>query len=381
MIGGIRWLSPGPGSGYGDASEAYLSGLRAAGIPVSWTPLGFPSTEWDAPYGPVKGADLGGATHRDIADLPLEHDRVVVSSTPLWHDDLRSEADGRLLVAYTTWETDRLPDDYVAVLDRYDRVLVPSTFNAAVFESSGVRPPVRVVPHIARRPSIPLPARGGDGTFVFYVIASWTTRKAILDVVSAYLAAFTADDDVRLRIHTTPEDLVAVARAAPDAQPQSVAASFTLARALAGRRRAPEIRLSTRHLAREEVERLHADGDCFVLLSRGEGWGLGAFDAAVFANPVIVTGWGGTLDFLPDRYPYCVDYELVPTLTDGADHWWRPRAGERWAKARIDHGAALLRHVYEQRDEAREWGRTLRRSVTTRFAEADVTRRLLKALA
>ena len=36
MTLGIRWLALAPDSGFGDASEAYLSGLRAAGIPVSW---------------------------------------------------------------------------------------------------------------------------------------------------------------------------------------------------------------------------------------------------------------------------------------------------------------------------------------------------------
>jgi len=364
---GIRWLSVPPGSGFGDASEAYRDGLRAAGVPVGWTPLGYPSTEWDAPYGPVEAADPS-----------FEHDRVVVSSTPLWHDRLRADANGLLLATYTMWETDRVPGEYVTLLNRYDRVLVPTRFNAEIFESSGVVPPLHVVPQIARRPLIPLPARERDGTFVFYVIGTWTTRKAILDVVAAYLAAFTRGDDVRLLIHTTPEDLVAVQRGAA---PHERATAFTLAKALAGRQEAPQIKLSTRSLTREEVENLHANGDCFVLLSRGEGWGLGAFDAAVFGNPSIVTGWGATAEFLPEDYPYLVDYDLVATVTDEADFWWRPRAGERWARARIDHAATLLRRVYEQQDEAREWGGVLQHELTTRFAAPTVTRRLLDALA
>lgn len=34
MTGGIRWMSLAPGCGYGNAGEAYRTGLRAAGIPV-----------------------------------------------------------------------------------------------------------------------------------------------------------------------------------------------------------------------------------------------------------------------------------------------------------------------------------------------------------
>jgi glycosyltransferase involved in cell wall biosynthesis len=316
-------------------------------------------------------------------DLRIAHDTVIVCSTPLWHDQLSIEADGRQLVAMTAWETDRLPSESVAILNRYDRVLVPSRFNSQVFASSGVTTPVHVVPHIARRSrSRPAPRHGGK--FAFYLIATWTTRKAILDAVSAYLAAFSAADDVVLTIHTTPEDLIARARPArggASSDGHDRATWFTLANALAGHAKVPEITLSTKRLTREEIDALHLRGDCFVSLSRGEGWGLGAFDAAAFGNPVVVTGWGATREFLPDGYPYLVDYDLVPTTSEEPDAWWRPRAGEHWAKARTEHAATLLRHVFERRDEASEVGRALRSTVSLGFAEPRVTRCLLDALA
>jgi glycosyltransferase involved in cell wall biosynthesis len=382
-VTGIRWLSVRPGLGYGDASEAYLSGLRAAGIPITWTPLGWPSNS--RPYGFVTDADLGGVTHRDIANLAIEHDTVVVCSPPLWHRQLSVEAAGRLLVAYTTWETDRLPAGRVTVLNRYDRVLVPSRFNAAVFDASGVIAPIFVVPHIARpaRPTDIKPQPATGATFVFYLLAAWSTRKAILDTVAAFAAAFTDRDDVVLVIHTTPEDKIAAARPARGGQPAGQhdhATWFTLANALAGRRRLPKITLSTRWLTRAGVDALHLRGDCFVSLSRGEGWGLGAFDAAAHGNPVVVTGWGGTLEYLPSDYPYLVEYELVPTITEEPDVWWQPQPGEHWAKARIAHAASLLRHVFEHRDEARSWGGALKSSVSTKFAAARVTGGLIDAL-
>ena len=158
MTGGIRWLSFGPPSGYGTASEAYLRGLRAAGIPVCWTPLGWPSTVWGAPVGPLADPDLDGATHADIANRPVEHDTVVVHAPPFWHERMAQESEGRLLVAFTTWETDRLPPDWLDILGRFDRVVVPSEFNAEVFASSGLSVPIAVVPHIAR----PIRSRASD---------------------------------------------------------------------------------------------------------------------------------------------------------------------------------------------------------------------------
>jgi glycosyltransferase involved in cell wall biosynthesis len=386
MTQGVRWLSIVPGSGYGNASQAYLSGLRTAGVPVSWTPLGWPSDVWHLPYGPLLDPQLGGFTHRDVANIDIPHDTVVVDSIPIWSSQLAGESAPRRLVAFTTWETDRLPEESVAVLNRYDRVLVPSHFNRAVFESSGVTAPIRVVPHIA--PDVPAVSPDDrqqvDDRFVFYLIATWTTRKAIPDAVEAFLAAFTAEDNVRLVIHTTPNDLVAQARSQADdhgvRNPDQTATWFTLAHALAGRSEAPPIVLSTRHLVQSEVDALHLGGDCFVSLSRGEGWGLGAFDAAAFGNPVVVTGWGGTPEFLPPAYPYCVDYDLIPTIDDPPDAWWEPRGDEHWAKARVAHAAALLRQVFEHRSEARAWGGKLATHIRTNFESDEITLRLLEAI-
>jgi len=155
---------------------------------------------------------------------------------------------------------------------------------------------------------------------------------------------------------------------------------FTLAKALGGHANVPDIVLSTRSLSQAEMDELHTRGDCFISLSRGEGWGLGAFDAAAHGKPVIVTGWSAPREFLPLDYPYFVEYDLIPTVDDEPDAWWQPRDGERWAKARIPHATALLRHVFEQRKEARSWGRTSQVHIREDFNSTQITRRLLDAI-
>ena len=386
MTTGIRWLSFEPGGGYGDASAAYLSGLREAGVPVTWTPLGWPSTRWSTPLGPVESTHPGvdASVHRDIANLEIEHDTVVVSSTPLWNEELAREATGRHLVAYSTWETDLLPASSVALLNRYDAVLVPSRFNEAVFARSGVSAPIAVVPHCAQ-PRRPRSGRGRppEGPFVFYVVATWTTRKAILDTVLAFVEAFDQSDPVALVVHTTPVDFTAkwrieTGQTAPG--PYAEATWFTLASALAGRERLPEIRLNTRRLSAAEVDGLHDGSDCLVSLSRGEGWGLAAFDAAAAGNPVVVVRWGGIEDFVPADYPYCAGFDLVETSADLPDAWSTDEPDGRWARVDRAHAASLLREVFEHRDEARAWGGELARRVHGEFGRARVTGLLLRAL-
>jgi glycosyltransferase involved in cell wall biosynthesis len=385
VIAGVRWLSLGPGSGYGNASQDYIAGLRAAGVSVAWTPLEWAPNEWGLELGPVAEPDVAGFRHADLVGLQIEYDAAVVHSTPVWAEQLRRATGGRLLVAFTTWETDRLPPDRVEILNHYDRVIVPSQFNAEIFEASGVTKPIRVVPHIARDPRRPDARQrtNGGSTFVFYMIASWTTRKAILDAVEAFVSAFSDEDDVKLFIHTTATDLIAAANdERTDVSAQYRDASWhTLARALAGRAKLPEIVLSTRTLSDPEIEAVHRAGDCFFSLTRGEGWGLGAFDACAFANPVVITGWSATNEFLPAGYPYRVDYDLVATTSDPRDAWWAPRAGERWARARVANAATLLRYVFEHREEAARWGRELQANVLGNFDAERVTARLCDALA
>jgi hypothetical protein len=87
-------------------------------------------------------------------------------------------------------------------------------------------------------------------------------------------------------------------------------------------------------------------------LTRAEGFGLNVFDAALAANPVIVTGWGGQVDYLGPDYPLLVDYALAPMDADADDSWVDMIADHRWAVADHDDAVDKLRWVDSHRDEA-----------------------------
>jgi hypothetical protein len=76
---------------------------------------------------------------------------------------------------------------------------------------------------------------------------------------------------------------------------------------------------------------------------------LGAFDAAAHCNPVVMTGFGGQLDFLSPS-PYLVNFELVPVLDPQGFPSYSP--DQRWAEPDIDHAAALLREVAHNPSQA-----------------------------
>jgi glycosyltransferase involved in cell wall biosynthesis len=388
-VSGVRYLSHLPGSGQGDSAQEYLSGLRSAGVPVSWSPLGWNTGTWGPghPLAPVAGHDVGDFLHSDICNLAIDHDTTIVHSTPLWNEAWNGADRCHRRIAYTAFEADRLPAGWVTILNRYDAVLVPSKHNRQICQASGVAVPLTVVPHIARRPR-PAPTTEliavPDDAFLFYVIGPWTSRKAVPDTIRAFLSAFTAADDVALVVKTTREDRVALQRVwqgrDPDPGPHSGQSWLSLARLLAGHDAPPPIRLIAGDVPRAAIRQLHTRGDCFVSLSRGEGWSLCAFEAGACGNPVILTGWGGHMDYLPEGYPFCIDYELAPTVDDEPDDWFEFSRDQQWARADVKHGSALLREVYENRDLAREWGRRLQRQILENFTSDRVMPRLLGAL-
>jgi len=143
-------------------------------------------------------------------------------------------------------------------------------------------------------------------------------------------------------------------------------------------RRPPRIRLITDVQSESEIRRLHARGDCYVSLCRCEGWGLGAFDAAAHGNPVVMTGFGGQLDYLDRDLAYLVGYELVPVINPRAPLSYSP--DQRWAEPDVAHGARLLRDIAAHPAEARARGRALRERIVSRFGDRAVIAAVIPAL-
>jgi glycosyltransferase involved in cell wall biosynthesis len=329
-----RYLSLDEDSGYGVAAMRCLAALEQAGVPVAWTPFA-PGPSWGYPHEPVPGADLGDET------VVVAH--LVAEYLPM----VRARRPDAFLVAHTVWDTDRIPDHWIECLDAADLVVVPSRFSADAM--AAIKPPVAIVPHIAPAvaPSTaapPAPAAAPeipDDVVVFYTIAEWNERKAPFLTIEAYLQAFTGRDRVLLLVKTSHWDRRASAgdhRLSQAAGPGTTA--WSVARLLAAHPDPPAIRLITRSLTDREIAAIHGRGDCYVSLARGEGWGLGAFDAAAAGNPVITTGYGGQLDYLGDS-PQLVRFDLVPVDDPTGFPSYAPY--QRWAEPDVDHATALIR--------------------------------------
>lgn len=377
--GGWLYVSLDETSGYGVAADRCRAALAGSGLEMGWLPF-VPGSGWGLFYEPGFPLRPTGARATTGEAEPSDSSPVVVAHlVPEFFPRLRAEFPDALLVGHTVWETDRLPEHWPACLEATDLVVVPSAFSAAPMESAGLGTPVAVVPHVA--PDVDGVGSHhwlgvADDVTVFYTIAEWTDRKAVFHTIEAFLRAFSGRDNVLLVVKTTALDLRSDQVRRPGVG-RTGTTPFAVAGLLAGRADPPAIRLVTRPLSSAQVTGLHRRGDAYVSLARAEGWGLGAFDAAAFGNPVVTTAFGGQLDYLGDS-PHLVDYRLVPVQENSRTASYT--AEQHWAEADLDHAARLLRRIAEDPSAARADARRRASRLLETYSPAAVARAMRAAV-
>lgn len=371
---GIHYVSNCDHSGYATAARRAMRGLKSACVPFTWTRM-VPGRGWGLGYVPLEGPLRDGEFDGNCGhDSP--YGTLLAHLVPEYALRWRHREPDKRLILYTTWETDRIPGHWRFFLEQAELVLVPSTWNKEIFDNSGLRVPVQVLPHIAPASTLPPgpnPARIRPGDFVFLTINAWSTRKRMRSLIRCYLDAFTAADPVNLviktdaRCHDTPHSWFR--------RPSSAHVVRTLQKE---HRNPARITLLTRSVSEAEIMRLHAQADCYLSLTHGEGWGIGSFDAAAYGTPVIATDFGGALDYLTQRDAYLVGSRLVPVHNAQGRPSFMP--DQHWAEPDPVHTVELMRHVFANREEASARGRRLQQSIRKKFNEAAVTSRLLEIL-
>jgi hypothetical protein len=131
---------------------------------------------------------------------------------------------------------------------------------------------------------------------VFYSINVWDPRwRRSRQCFSAPLP----DDKVSLVLKTsTAIDASSLERRTAGGIPERIRALQDGIAAETGRPCAHVAVIAAEDVSGRVIDAVHATGDCYVSLSHGEGWGMGAFDAATLGKPVLIAPYGGPADYL-----------------------------------------------------------------------------------
>jgi glycosyltransferase involved in cell wall biosynthesis len=319
-------------TGYSGSALAFALGLDERGVALR--PLFLYGADHDEQV-------MMGRLHpriRQLQQTPLRLDVPQVVYAP---GDRFSKNSGAYRIGFTMLEADRLPASWVEQANQMDEVWTPTDWGAEVFRASGVRKPVYAVPlgidATIFRPGAPR-TRLAERT-VFLSIFEWGHRKGWDILLRAYRAAFRPSDPVLLLLKIDCRD--------PSMNPLP-----DLARLLPSP--APAVGLLyNQSLASARLVELYQAADCFVLPTRGEGWGMPILEAMACGVPAIATDWSGPTAFLRPENGYPLPIcGLVPTGSD------RPfYQGARWADPDEAALVELLRHVAAHPHERQAKGR------------------------
>ena len=319
--------------GIGEAARSTLRSLEAANIPyVLNSVIDYGSLNNDTTY--------TGFSDDNPYVFNLVHLNAPELANFVWYKGA-AYFRGRYNIGAWNWELASFPNEWLPHFQYHHEIWVPSKFAADAL--SRVSPvPVLRMPHSPAseqimgegldRSHFGLPP---DDVFFLFMFDSHSEleRKNPLGLIEAFKRAFPREKDVFLLIKSSRSN------------PHAVEAMQQAAKQT-------NVQMMERVLSREEVHALYRLCDCYVSLHRSEGFGLTLAEAMRSGKPVIGTAYGGNIDFMTPENSYPVKYKLIEIDRDHGPY----KKGWAWADPELDHAAELMRHVYENREEAKAIG-------------------------
>lgn len=380
MQRGIKYIGLAETTGYGNAAKALCRTLKEMAVPVSFCGI-LPGT-----------VEKGGNIITD--EFASGYDTVIIHTVPeyypYWLKREKTKNPSVKVWGYTTWETDTLPSHWKDILNTMDGIFVPCTWNKSVFQQSDVTVPIEILPHISPYEGQEPDNLFADGKmagilesvrdkFIFYNIGVWSERKAPELLIRAFKEEFTQNDKVCLILKTGETDWSSYKRRWYAVfRKRFGKSSHAFRRLTKGKKQTADIIHITDTVSETAIRSLHAHAHCFVSLSRGEGWGMGSYEAAWFNKPVINTGYGGVLDYLSSQNAFLVNYRLTPVKTSFGKESYS--GNQTWAEADLEHARKLMRFAVEQPHLATQKGLSAGAYVRDHFNAAEIINHLIKVL-
>lgn len=372
---GIKYIGPVfDHSGYGEASRNYVLALSRAGVPITVQPHCFEKNP------PPVASPEDREVLRSLVNKPVDFDVVIIHLTPDLAPAYAQQYRDKHVVSYTVWETSKLHPLWAEACNQVDEVWVPCDWNVESFKNSGVTVPVYKIHHGIDTEMYDSPPEtesvlGLDSDmYTFLSVMQWNYRKNPEGLLRSYYNTFTPEDNVRLVLkayigggHTPQKEAEMIKEVVSRIKGDMQIKSF------------PRVSLITDTLPSSQLRSLYRDTDAYISLSHGEGFGLTMFEAGLAGKPVIATGKGGNMEYMnhENSYPVPAMWDYVYGMS-GFNRWYL--GDQQWARPDLVEASRLMRHVFENREEAAAKGKLLSDHIKSEFSWDRVAKQMINRL-
>lgn len=252
----------------------------------------------------------------DLCLLPMSND--FGSSNPLLYLTF-----DRPRILYTMWESTRVNDLMIEILDRFKCVIVPNEYNKINFIKQGLTTRIEVLNLFCDTQFYCYKPHTIKDRFVFG-ISNEDPRKNLDRVTRSFFKAFRNINDVELRVKTNTQ-----------------IKQFSNNRIIYNHTK----------FTKEQLRDWYYGLDVYVSGATCEGWGMMQQESMCCGRPVIYTNYGGLSEYITNDIGYEVKYEEVYSAQA-----WGNYAG-KWSEYDEDDMIDKMLYCYNNREEVKEKGR------------------------
>lgn len=263
--------------------------------------------------------------------------KVAILTAPLcWRshayaDDVPNNA--LIKIAYSMLESTAIPQLWVSILnEKFDCVVVPDLYYVEVYRNSGVTIPIFALPHgiyCDHLLSGKTFNKKRSGVFTFGFTGQYHPRKNQDLIIEAFHGEFKNDSKVRLRLHGRPGGLKEYIRGLHKKIRQLDAQTIELLESEA---------------SDEETVEFFSSLDCYILLSRGEGFSVTPREALAMGIPCILSNNTAHKTICETGYVYGVPSN-IPVLADYGNLFGKAHCGYNF-NCELQDARKAMREVY-----------------------------------
>lgn len=234
----------------------------------------------------VAAKQLPAAPVSVLTDVPWLNNEILASSVPK----------SLIRFAYSMCESTKIPGPWVPILNNsFDAVIVPDPYLVEVYQNSGVTIPVFVLPiAIYLDDMLSAPVREQPNRpFVFGVSAALSSNKNVDKLIKAFARLYKNDPSVRLVIHSPWEG------------------NSKELRDLIKKMHLKNVSIDTKPLKRQDYLNFIESIDCYVLLSKGEGFSITVREALAMGKPCVISDNTAHKTIIKTGYVYPVPANII----------------------------------------------------------------------